>query len=75
MRLFDLFERSRPRSAPRPGSNRVRCTVELLEARLVLSSTDPSSPAPVNPPQATPTDTILVAPTDTWNTSSSTPTT
>ena len=40
MRLFDLFGRSRPCRAPRPRVNRVRCTVEVLEARLVLSGTD-----------------------------------
>jgi hypothetical protein len=63
MRLFDLFARSRPQYAPRPRSNQVRCTVELLEARLVLSSTDLISTASPTVPQPAPTSTTTqVAP-------------
>jgi hypothetical protein len=60
MRLLDLFTRSRPRSAPRPYTNRVRCAVERLEDRLVLSTIDSTSPPPVvtQPPPTTP----IVAP-------------
>jgi len=62
MRLFDLFGRSRSRRAPRPWSNRVRCAVELLESRLVLSSTDPVMTYP--PP--TDTTTALTSPVMTY---------
>ena len=63
MRLFDLFGRSRPRCAPRPCSNRVRCAVELLESRLVLSSTDTVSTVPIAvAPQPAPTDPVMTAP-------------
>lgn len=55
MRLFDLFGRSRPRCAPRPRINRVRCTVELLESRLLLSGTDSTQPPVLPPPLSPPT--------------------
>jgi hypothetical protein len=60
MRLFDLFGRSRSRRAPRPCSNRVRCAVELLESRLVLSSTDPVMTSPPPGGTTTPTTTPVM---------------
>ena len=72
--LFDLFGRSRPRCAPRPCGNRVRCTVELLESRLALSGTSLTDTSTVAPPPApSGTDTTLTAPTnDTTSTTTST---
>jgi hypothetical protein len=58
MRLFDLFGRSRSRCAPRPRSNRVRCAVERLESRLVLSTTTDlglTTLSAIVPPSAPPT--------------------
>jgi hypothetical protein len=55
MRLLDLFRRSRPRRAPRPRPNRVRCTVEELESRLVLTTSGlGSTPPPPPPPPPSP---------------------
>ncbi len=64
MRLSDLFGRSRPRSAPRPSCNRVRCRVEQLEPRLALSSTDPlpTAPTTVTPPPTSTTAPITIDP-------------
>jgi hypothetical protein len=62
-RLLDLLERARHRRAPRPHANRVRCTVERLESRLVLSSTDtvPTDPNAIVP-QPAPTGPVLTDP-------------